>query len=375
MSLRSTPTNAHITESKIRLGPRTIMRHYWNQGNKIVSWNRCILFLPSWKASRKDSRVLWYLLSKKSFNDSVWGFLLFAVRCECKYKRTNILPKKTETQVTHVKKQPRSTYQDLPHPTIFHEILSSQLPESEKSVSRLKDEAGVVVGAGTLTNAWALCVTTYYLLTCPEILTKLKTEFKSLIPKPDAQPIPLAVLKNCQYLTGVVQEALRLSDEVVGRLQRISPNKELVFHDQKSKKNRIIPRGTPVSMTSMYVHRDLNIFLDPLSFRPKRWIENPRLNRFLVSFSKNSRQCIRINLAYAEIYFCLFGIFSRFGSREPHDEIRMNGDESVLKLFETGLNDVQYEADGFIPLPPKESQGIKIKIRSWSSSEKKEMSK
>jgi cytochrome P450 len=274
------------------------------------------------------------------------------------------LHRKIDAQIVHIKKQPRSTYQDLSHPTLFNEILSSHLPESDKSVSRLKDEAIIIIGAGTLTSSWTLSVATYHLLAQPEILKKLKTELHAAVPNRDVQPIPLAALEKCQYLVAVVQEAIRLSYGVAARLQRISPDKEMIFRDQTSNKDWVIPIGTPVGMTSMIVHKDPFIFSDPHSFRPERWIENPRLDRFLVSFSKGSRQCLGINLAYAEIYLCLFAIFSRFGSRGPYDDVRMEGDEGVLELFETGVRDVEVHADAFVPLAAEGSQGIRIKVRS-----------
>ena len=248
---------------------------------------------------------------------------------------------------------------------MFHEILSSQLPESDKTVSRLKDEAAIVVAAGTVTTGWALSVATYHLLASPEILARLKTELNSAVPNHDVQPIPLAALENCGYLVAVVQEAIRLSYGVASRLQRISPDKEMVFRDQSSKEEWVIPPGTPVGMTSVLVHQDPSIFPDPHSFRPERWIENPRLDRFLVSFSKGSRQCLGINLAYAEMYLCLFAIFSRFGSGGP-DGVRMDGDEGVLELFETGLKDVEVQADGFVPLAAEGSQGVRIRVKSWA---------
>lgn len=275
--------------------------------------------------------------------------------------QTDVDAKRTEVQILNIKKQPHSTYQDIPHPTVFHEILSSSLPESEKSVGRLRDEAVVVVGAGTSTTSWALSVATYHLLASPEILAKLKTELKSAVPDRDVQPVPLAVLENCPYLTGVVQEALRLSYGVCSRLQRISPDKEMVYRDQTAK-NWVIPRGTPVGMTSVMVHHDPSIFPDSFSFRPERWIKNPRLDRFLVSFSKGSRQCLGINLAYAEIYLCLFAIFSRFGSRGPHGVLRTDGDEGVMELFETGVSDVEVHFDGMVPFPPANSKGVRIKV-------------
>ena len=204
---------------------------------------------------------------------------------------------------------------------------------------------------------------TYHLLANPEMLAKVKAELKSAVPDREVQPTPLAALESCQYLVAVVQEALRLSYGAATRLQRISPEKELVFRDHDSKKAWLIPPGTPVGMTSVLVHHDPSIFPDSRSFRPERWIENPRLDRFLVSFSKGSRQCLGINLAYAELYLCLCAIFRRFGSGGPNG-VRMDGDEGVLELYETGLRDVEVSADAFVPLVAEGSQGVRVIVRS-----------
>lgn len=261
-----------------------------------------------------------------------------------------------------VKSQPRSTYQDLPHPTLFHEILQSNLPESDKTVSRLKDEAAIVVGAGTLTTAWALSVATYHLIASPRILTALKAELKSAIPDPDAS-VTLPLLEKLPYLTAVIQEAVRLSYGVSTRLQRVSPDKPMLFTDSASGKEWSIPPGTPVGMTSTLIHQDESIFPNAGAFIPERWIESPRLDRYLVSFSKGSRQCLGINLAYAEMYLCLGAIFRRFGSGGENG-VRYREDEGVLELFETTLRDVEIEADGFVPLAARGSEGIRIKVHS-----------
>lgn len=71
-------------------------------------------------------------------------------------------------------------YSDLAHPTLFDEILQSNLPKSDKNVSRLKDEAAIVVAAGTLTTSWALSVATCHLLASPRTLTKLKEDSNPL---------------------------------------------------------------------------------------------------------------------------------------------------------------------------------------------------
>ena len=218
------------------------------------------------------------------------------------------------------------------------------------------------MAAGTLTTSWALSVATYHLLATPRILAKLKTELQAAIPDPDA-PIALPVLEELLYLVAVVQEAIRLNYGVASRLRRITPEKALIFKDTCSGKQWCIPPNTPVSMTSVLIHEDESIFPDASSFIPERWIENPRLERYLVSFSKGSRQCLGINLAYAEIYLCLSAIFLRFGSG-GESGVRMQGDEGVLELFKTGPRDVEIEADGFVPLAAKGSQGVRILVKS-----------
>ena len=219
-----------------------------------------------------------------------------------------------------------------------------------------------MVGAGTLTTSWALSVATYHLLASPRILAKLKTELKSAIPDSETY-VSLSQLEKLPYLVAVVQEAIRLSYGVCSRLQRVSPEKPMIFTDTSSGKQWSIPPGTPVGMTSTLIHHDESIYPDSNSFIPERWLENPRLDRYMVSFSKGSRHCLGINLAYAEMYLCLAAIFRRFGSGGENG-VRVGEDEGVLELFETGMKDVEIVADGFIPLVAEPCDGIRIKVKA-----------
>lgn len=272
-----------------------------------------------------------------------------------------------EQMIIRIKSQAPSSYEQLEHPTLFHDILQSNLPESDKAVSRLKDEALIVVAAGTVTTSWALCVAMYHLLASPDILSKLKTELRTAIPDLNVRT-PLRQLEQLPYLTGIIQEALRLSYGVSSRLQRISPDQPLIFTDKAGQKTWVIPPGTPVGMTSVLIHHDESIFPNSHEFRPERWIENPRLDRYLVSFSKGSRQCLGINLAYAEMYLCLSTIFLYFGSQGTDAVGRTVGvfdeqDEGVLELSDTTVKDVEIAGDGFIPLRAVDSKGIHIRVR------------
>ncbi|KAL1856024.1 hypothetical protein Plec18170_003892 [Paecilomyces lecythidis] len=276
------------------------------------------------------------------------------------------IQKIVEQIIIRIKSEPASKHEHLEHPTLFHELLKSNLPDSDKSVARLKDEALIVVAAGTLTTSWALCVAIYHLLAKPELLSKLKEELRTAIPDRNTRLL-LPQLERLPYLTGIIQEALRLSYGVASRLQRISPDKALIFSEPKGK-TWVIPPGTPVSMTSVLIHHDESIFPNSHEFRPERWIENPRLDRYLVSFSKGSRQCLGINLAYAEMYLCLSTIFRLFGSTGQDAlgktyGVRNDDDEGVLELHQTTIKDVECVGDGFIPLRDASSQGIHIRVR------------
>lgn len=68
---------------------------------------------------------------------------------------------------------------------------------------------------------------------------------------------------------------------------------------------------TPVSQSAYFVHMNPQVFPEPESFNPERWIKAAEkgqyLSRFLVAFSKGSRQCLGMK------YVCFFYLpFSYF---------------------------------------------------------------
>ena len=80
------------------------------------------------------------------------------------------------------------------------------------------------------------------------------------------------------------------------RSARIARTEELVYKSRDGKVEWVIPRNTPVSMTSMINHWDAELFPSPDSFVPERWLvdgrQNYRLQKSLLSFSKGARECI-----------------------------------------------------------------------------------
>lgn len=89
-------------------------------------------------------------------------------------------------------------YEQKSQPTVFHELLKSNLPPQERTHSRLWQEGQTVVGAGAeLPNA--LVVTTYHMLANPEKLARLKAELNTAMPDPEAS-VKWKQLERLPYL-------------------------------------------------------------------------------------------------------------------------------------------------------------------------------
>ncbi|KAI4157454.1 MAG: hypothetical protein LQ342_008264 [Letrouitia transgressa] len=174
--------------------------------------------------------------------------------------------------------------------TIFHGLLRSDLPDEEKSTGRLTEEAQLIVFAGTDTTATTLAACTYHLLANPEILRKLKAELETALPNADDLPTS-AQVEALPWLNAIIQEGLRLHPGSAIRLQRVSKNSDLVYTDRRGV-DWTIPAGTPVSMTPTLVHSIPEYWENPYEFRPERWIENPKLSKYLLSFAKGTRICL-----------------------------------------------------------------------------------
>ncbi|KAJ5586488.1 benzoate 4-monooxygenase cytochrome P450 [Penicillium hetheringtonii] len=181
---------------------------------------------------------------------------------------------------------------------MFDKLLASDVPASERSLERLQDEGLVVLGAGTETVAHTLTVSTFYLCSNKDILTKLREELRQVLPTPTSSA-SLLELEKLPYLTAVIYESLRLAYGPVVRMPRVAPTETLRYGEY------LIPPGTPMSATTYFIHRDPNLFPNPDKFDPERWLQGSRSEKLK-------------RLAYAEIYKAIAGLVRRFDF-ELHD--------------------------------------------------------
>ncbi|KII83645.1 hypothetical protein PLICRDRAFT_119247 [Plicaturopsis crispa FD-325 SS-3] len=211
------------------------------------------------------------------------------------------------TQVAIVTADPDSL-QDLEHESIYHHLLARPTKGLQEAPSHLAllDEAQSLAFAGSLTVGNACIVASLHILTNTSIWIKLARELVEVWPDQDV-PVEFEALEKLPYLTAVIKEALRMSHGVATPLPRIvgpSALEILGCH---------IPSGTVVSMGVTFIHNNSDIFSDPFSFDPERWLgpNAKELEPHLVAFSKGPRSCIGINLAWCELYILLANVFRK----------------------------------------------------------------
>lgn len=110
-------------------------------------------------------------------------------------------------------------------------------------------------------------------------------------------------------------------------------------------------------MNSYNMHMNPTIFPSPKTFLPERWLFQPTSNannknnnllkRYLVPFTRGPRQCLGMDLAYAEMYLTSAIVLRRF---------------PLTELYNTGKGDVDVAHDFFNPYPNLSSEGIKVLV-------------
>ena len=119
----------------------------------------------------------------------------------------------------------------------------------------------------------------------------MKDELTKAIPDPDRIPA-FSQVDGLPYFNAVIQEVLRLHPGVMNRQVRISPEDAIVYHDKRSGMDYVLPPGTITSISPLTTHMNSDVFENPYEFRPQRWIDNPKLARGFVGFSRGTRSCI-----------------------------------------------------------------------------------
>ncbi|OAG01866.1 cytochrome P450 [Paraphaeosphaeria sporulosa] len=234
--------------------------------------------------------------------------------------------KETEKLLTTAKTS--TPNKDTSH-TVIGEIVDSNLPPSDKELPRVLNEVQTLVGAGLETVSGVLRLMLYHVFNDAEILQNLRAELKTIDIYPGGG-VDLKTLEQLPYLTACIMESMRLSPAIASRMARIVPDSDLYYA------NWCIPSGTPVGMTTIWMHLDENIYPEPHSFIPARWmnVEYRRASgKTYAPFSRGTRMCAGMYLAWADLYFTLAALAPRFNFKFEciqESDLRMSSDEFVI---------------------------------------------
>ncbi|KAI8963693.1 cytochrome P450 [Daldinia sp. FL1419] len=242
---------------------------------------------------------------------------------------------------------------------IFHEIIRSDIPESEKQTHRLTEEAMMIVIAGSETTASTLAAIMYRLLSDRILFNRLRAELETAMPDCDELPIA-SKLDSLPLLNAIIEEALRLYPVATHRQDRTCPNEDLVY-EAPNGRIRLIPAGSSVGMAALILNRNPGFYDQPDEFRPERYLEDPNLSKYHISLSKGTRQCIGINLAYQELQTFTAGIIRRYDLYDPTKQAQSG---PTLELYRTTRADVSMYSDFIATTSYKGSPGLRVMIRN-----------
>ncbi|XP_015747797.1 PREDICTED: cytochrome P450 3A41-like [Acropora digitifera] len=216
--------------------------------------------------------------------------------------------------------------------------------ENENGVSRLSEDEIMAQSitfflAGFQTTGNTLTCTAYYLATHPEVQDRLIREIDEL--KETSGDMPLYdMVQKAGYMDQVICEVLRLSgpDFLLARqCEEDSIYKGIKF-----------PKGIGVNIPTYALHRDPDLWDNPLEFNPDNFSPEAKEKRdpfAFLPFGVGPRQCIGMRLAMLEIKIGLLQVMQRFKfERAP---------ETVGKL----------EQQAVLIMSPKETIYVKIKAR------------
>ena len=214
----------------------------------------------------------------------------------------------------------------------------------------------VLAIAGADTTAMTLTALVYHVLADKAVFTRLRKELESAIPEPH-HPADPAKLDQLPFLNALIEECLRMYPSATHRQDRVAPDEDLIY-EYPSGKQILLPRGTIIGMTAPIVNRHPSWHQDPDCFQPDRYITTSKTKKHF-SFSKGTRQCLGMNLAYQELQTFTAGIFRVYSLYDP--DIKAQG--PTLELVETSVEDISLWSDYVsVGLRPG-SHGVRVRVR------------
>ncbi|MGB3293641.1 MAG: cytochrome P450 [Phormidesmis sp.] len=206
----------------------------------------------------------------------------------------------------------RRTHPDPSRTDILSMLMVARTETGETlSDQELRDELMTLLMAGHETTSTAIAWAMYWTHKLPEVNAKVQAELATLGPAPT--PTEIAQLP---YLNAVCQETLRRSPVTMLTFPRVAQESvELMGHH--------FPPGT-IFMGCMYLtHQREDLYPEPKTFRPERFLERKFSPYEFIPFGNGARRCVGAALAQYELKLALATLLSgyRFRLADNKEEV------------------------------------------------------
>ncbi|KAJ8680135.1 hypothetical protein QAD02_015922 [Eretmocerus hayati] len=199
-------------------------------------------------------------------------------------RRKNLSEKSTEVKYENSE----GDFDGKKKPKAFLDLLMdlNEADENPLTYEEIREQVDTFMFGGHDTTGVAISWALFCLGNNPEALKKVQEEIDDVWGETD-EPITKQQLAQLKYLDRVIKEALRLFPSAPAVSRALDHDVEI--------DNYVIPRGVTVNIQIMMLHRDPELWKDPMVFDPDRFLPENSQGRHpyaYVPFSAGPRNCI-----------------------------------------------------------------------------------
>lgn len=179
--------------------------------------------------------------------------------------------------------------------------------ENDKCLTEkeIRQEIDTFMFAGHDTSTVAISFCLYELANNPDVQEIAYEELNTIFEGDPRRNVLPGDLSEMKYLEAVIKEALRLYPPV--------PFYSRIVEHEFIYEGKTVPQGTNLGIFPYALHRDENLFENPLKFNPNRFLDGTELKPFsYLPFSAGPRNCIGNKIAMQEIKVILSKIIRNF---------------------------------------------------------------
>jgi cytochrome P450 len=207
--------------------------------------------------------------------------------------------------------------QEEPGTDVLSRMIAARYDDGEHMADlAIRDNLVTLLIAGHETTGTTLAWALYELLRKPEVLERVRKEIESLGSAPAADAIAALPL-----LGAVCQETLRMHP--------VLPEFFRTVRDEYEIDGYRIPAGVTLAAGIIAIHRDPELYPEPLEFRPERFLERRFAVHEMASFGGGHRYCIGASFAMNELKLVIATVLMRadltLALERPLKTVRRNG--------------------------------------------------